>query len=101
MGQRGASMRYAHRSLVTRAAVVAAVLAVALALAACGTAADALYCDQERPCTDPKLPRCDFVAHQCYPADDAGVGDAAPGDATPDSVPADSGCPAGSHSCNG
>ncbi|MBI5479362.1 MAG: hypothetical protein HY906_10925 [Deltaproteobacteria bacterium] len=74
-----------------------------LTASACWSA-NPLYCDQATPCTDPTLPRCELVAHQCFPEGDGGAADAA-GDQTvppPDGgAPADSGCAPGSHSCSG
>jgi hypothetical protein len=92
-------MRHALVSLV----------AASLVAAGCWTA-NPLYCDDQTPCGDPALPRCDLVAHECRPADDAGALDAAvaadaggaetvsPADA---SVQTDTGCAPGSHSCGG
>ncbi|MBI5478018.1 MAG: hypothetical protein HY906_04135 [Deltaproteobacteria bacterium] len=106
-----------HRRTLARAPLVAAALVVALSLAvaltfalslglaltaACSTwEANPLYCDGvTRLCTDPALPRCDLVAHQCMPPDDAGVvpdgavpDGPAPDGVLPDGPAPDGGCP--------
>jgi cysteine-rich repeat protein len=77
-----------------RAASLALTMALAAAAgSACSmSSANPLYCDSATPCQDPALPRCDLVAHQCMPADDAG---APPDGAAPDGPLPDGALPDG------
>lgn len=50
-----------------------ALLASACFVASCSSAPDPRYCDESTPCADPRWPDCDYVAHQCNAATDAGT----------------------------